>query len=193
MATRRGPPEQLGESRGSGSAARIARFAHGVRSVRAAAGGAPADLFDRALGLGCPAGDMRLAYGWRAAVLTAAVVAGVVGLASRVLLTGLFVEFVADGIVPVTGFNVGVTLLATLTFGLVRARRFRLAVHHRLVPVRRRVRRRYVRWRRTARQHRRHRRVRIGYLCRQSLQRWSRRLCAWARRRGAALAPVFGR
>lgn len=116
-----------------------------------------------AAGLGCPPGDMRLAYGWRAAVVTAAIVAALVGLLTRVTLTGLFVAFVSGGVVPVTGFNVFVTLLSVGTFGLVRARRFRLAVHHRLVPVRRRGRRRLSRWGRDTR--RRRRRLRRWFAC----------------------------
>lgn len=174
MATRRGPPDRLTGSRGSGPADRLDQFAESARAAREADDAALADRLDRLRGLGCPDGDMRLAYGWRAAVVTAALVALLVGLLTRLVLTGLFVEFVTDGLVPVTGFNLAVTLLATLTLGLVRARRFRLAVHHRLVPVRRGLRRRYRRWRRSARQRNRHRRARLGYRCRQALRRWPR-------------------
>lgn len=78
-----------------------------------------AELVDRARGLGCASGDMRLAYGWRRAVVRTALVAGLLGLGSRVALTGLFVWFVTDKIVPVTGFNVALTVLGTVAVGLV--------------------------------------------------------------------------
>lgn len=135
-----------------------------------------------AAGLGCPPGDMRLAYGWRAAVATAALAAGVVGLFTRVTLTGLFVAFVSGGVVPVTGFNVFVTLLSVGTFGLLRARRFRLAVHHRLVPVRRRGRRRFSRWCRTTRRRRHRLRRWLAYLAVDRLGRVRRRLRGRLRR-----------
>jgi hypothetical protein len=183
MATRRGPPERLGESRGTDPTARLDQFAQSARAARRADDVALAAHFDRVRGLGCPSGDMRLAYGWRAAVVTAALVAALVGLTARLLLTGLFVEFVTADVVPVTGFNLGVTVLATLTLGLARARRFRLAVHHRLVPVRRGLRRRYGRWRRTARQRRRHRRARVAYRCRQALREGTRLVRTGVRRR----------
>jgi hypothetical protein len=183
MATRRGPPDRLGESHGSGPTGRLDQFTQSARAAREADDVALAARLERVRGLGCPAGDMRLAYGWRAAVVTAAFVAALVGLVARLLLTGLFVEFVTGDVVPVTGFNVGVTVLATLTFGLVRARRFRLAVHHGLVPVRRSLRRRYVRWRRTARQRRRHRRARVAYRCRRALRAGSRLVRTGVRRR----------
>lgn len=183
MATRSGPRRRLGASRASGPSERLDQFSRSARAAREADDDRLADLFDRTVGLGCPSGDMRHAYGWRAAVVTAALVAAVVGLAARLLLTGLFVEFVTGEVVPVTGFNVAVTVLAALTLGLARARRFRLAVHHRLVPVRRRLRRRYARWRRTARQRRRHRRARLVYRCRRALREWPRLARTWFRRR----------
>ncbi|WP_255198662.1 hypothetical protein [Halorarius litoreus] len=183
MATRRGPPDRLTGSRGSGPTDRLDQFAESARAARRDDDAALADAFDRMRGLGCPAGDMRLAYGWRAAVVTAALAALLVGLVTRLAMTGLFVRFVTDGLVPVAGFNLTVTVLATLTLGLVRARRFRLAVHHRLVPIRRGFRRRYVRWRRSARQRNRHRRDRLAYRCRRALRAWPRRLRTWQRRR----------
>lgn len=62
---------------------------------------------------------MRLAYGWRRAVVRTALLAGFLGLGSRVVLTGLFVWFVTDRVVPVTGFNVALTVLGTAALGLV--------------------------------------------------------------------------
>lgn len=135
-----------------------------------------------AAGLGCPPGDMRLAYGWRAAVVTAALAAAVVGLFTRVTLTGLFVAFVSGGVVPVTGFNVLVTLLSVGTFGLVRARRFRHAVHHRFVPLRRRYRLRVSRSRRDARRRRRRRRRWLACRVGDRLGRARRRLRGRLRR-----------
>jgi hypothetical protein len=183
MATRRGSPDRLGESRSTGPTARLDQFTQSARAAREADDAALAARLERVRGLGCPDGDMRLAYGWRAAVVTAALVAALVGVTARLLLTGLFVEFVTGDVVPVTGFNLGITVLATLTLGLVRARRFRLAVHHALLPVRRSLRRRYARWRRTARQRRRHRRARVAYRCRRALQAGSRLVRTGVRRR----------
>ncbi|WP_150123012.1 hypothetical protein [Haladaptatus sp. R4] len=56
-------------------------------------------------------GDMRQAYGWTSAILTAIATVGVLALALRVLLTGLLVTFVTSDILVVVGFNVCVTLL----------------------------------------------------------------------------------
>ncbi|WP_255151827.1 hypothetical protein [Halorarius halobius] len=177
---------------------RLARFVDGARAARRADDAALSTLADRVRGFGCPAGDMRLAYGWRAAVLTAAVVALLAGLVSRVLLTGLFVAYVTDGVVAVTAFNVGVTLVATLLVGLARAQRFRLGVYHRLAPVRRRLARRVARWRRAARLRRRHRRARLAYRCRRTVAAARERLRAVRRRHrhrrrrpGSALAAVL--
>lgn len=193
MATRSGPPTSLDGGYGSRTTERLERFATVARSVRAADDDAVADRVDRLRGLGCPSGDMRLAYGWRAAVVTAAVVGAVAWLVARAALTGLFVRFVTGGVVPVTGFNVAVTVVATLALGLVRARRFRLGVHHRLVPVRRRLRRRVGRWRRERRRLRRHRRSRLASRCLQARRALSRGLRDRIRRGRRRRAPVVAR
>lgn len=56
-------------------------------------------------------GDMRQAYGWTSAILTAAAVVGVLALVLRVLLTGLFVTFITSDLLVVVGFNVCVTVV----------------------------------------------------------------------------------
>lgn len=113
---------------GSGWSNRIGRFGRHSSTVRAVRALSVTDLLDRIRGLGCRSGDMRLAYGWRAAVIRTAVVATVVGIGSRVALTALFVWFVTDGIVPVTWFNVAVTVLGTVSLGLAHARGLDLAL-----------------------------------------------------------------
>lgn len=137
MVTRQGSPESLGESYESSRIDRLTRSLSRGRAVLDSETVAIADLVDRARGLGCPSGDMRLAYGWRATVVRVALVAVVVGLGSRLALTGLFVGFVTDGVVPVAGFNAAVTVLATLTLALAHARDVPLAAPYRLVPGRR--------------------------------------------------------
>lgn len=193
MATRSGPPTSLDGGYGSRVTERLERFARVTRSARAADDDAVADRLDRLRGLGCPSGDMRLAYGWRAAVVTAAVVGAVAWVVARAALTGLFVRFVTGGVVPVTGFNVAVSVVATLALGLVRARRFRLGVHHRLVPVRRRLRRRFGRWRRERRRLRRHRRSRLASRCLRTRRALSRGLRDRIRRSRRRRAPVAAR
>lgn len=122
MSPRRGRTTSLARSYGTGWREALGRVPERARRALAIRSPTAADIFDRARGLGCPSGDMRLAYGWRRTVVRTALVAGLVGLGSRVALTGLFVRFVTDGIVPVTGFNVAVTVLGTVTLGLVHGR-----------------------------------------------------------------------
>lgn len=122
MSPRRGTTTSLARSYGTGWRETLGRVHERARRALAIRSHTAADILDRACGLGCPSGDMRLAYGWRRTVVRTAVVAGLVGLASRVALTGLFVRFVTDGIVPVTGFNVAVTVFGTVTLGLVHGR-----------------------------------------------------------------------
>ena len=56
-------------------------------------------------------GDMRRAYGWTEAMLTAgATLAGIV-IPLRVLLTGLFVAFITADVLPVVVFNVCMTVV----------------------------------------------------------------------------------
>jgi hypothetical protein len=56
-------------------------------------------------------GDMRRAYGWTGAMLTAGAMVGALVITLRVLLTGLFVAFITTDILPVIVFNVCMTVV----------------------------------------------------------------------------------
>lgn len=193
MVTRQRSPESLDESYASRRIDRLTRSVARLRAVRDAETVAIADLVERARGLGCPSGDMRLAYGWRATVVRVVLVAVVIGLGSRVALTGLFVGFVADGVVLVAGFNAAVTVLATLALGLAHARGVPFSVPYRLVPGCRGSRQRDARWRRTPRRHWRQRTDRPATRCRRGLQRWSGPHRTWVRRRRHRWARLVAR
>lgn len=188
MVARQGSPESLGESYTSRRIDRLTRLVARGRAGRDTENVALADLVDRARGLGCPSGDMRLAYGWRTTVIRVVLVAVVVGLGSRVALTGLFVEFVTDGVVTVAGFNAAVTVLATLTLGLAHARGVPFVGSHRLVSGRRSISHGDARWRRALRQPWRQRADQLASWCRRGLEGWSRwsHTLVWKRRHGWA-------
>jgi hypothetical protein len=56
-------------------------------------------------------GDMRRAYGWTGAMLTAGATVVGVALTLRVLLTGLFVALITADVLPVIGFNACMTVV----------------------------------------------------------------------------------
>lgn len=142
MSTRRTHRGLSRTSSGRGWAGRVGYLHEHTRTALASRADTTLEILDRVRGLGCRSGDMRLAYGWRRAVVRTAFVAGLLGLGSRVALTGLFVWFVADGFVPVTGFNVALTVLGAVTLGLAHVGCVPLSISQELSGVRVEFRRR---------------------------------------------------
>lgn len=136
MSTRRTHRGSSQTSSGRGWTGRCGHLLEHTRTALSSRADTTLEFLDRARGLGCRSGDMRLAYGWRRAVVRTAFVAGLLGLGSRVALTGLFVWFVADGIVPVTGFNVALTVLGAVTLGLAHVGCVPLSISQELSGVR---------------------------------------------------------
>lgn len=115
---RRGTTESLAHCFGSPLVRYTTLPAIGVDGIRASAVDRSPVHFRR--------GDMRRAYGWTRALLTAAVTVGGILLAVRLLLTGLFVTFVSPELSSVVVFNAFVTLLAgRLLLGRLGARYLR--------------------------------------------------------------------